>query len=263
MEGLPADAVDVETRAIELVRGQTKQLIQEYRARFGVVVSTDQARELFPDYSASLETRLRYSAAIQRSAGCLADMVFSEIVQEESGGNALFTAGGTGAGKTSAILQNTETGQALAGARVIYDSNFNSFKSALAKVELALRAECSVSVIFVYRNPIEAYLEGVLPRALEQGRTVSIEGHLRMHQDSRSTFLKVQRRLQGNERVGFIVLANTGHESEAFKTDIDYLRGIKYDDDDAVCAVIRKGLDDAYGEGEIPQSLYEISRGGL
>lgn len=262
MEGLSADAVEVEARAIERVTTESKQLIHEYRARFGVVVSTDQARELFPDYSASLESRLRYAGAVQHSAACLADMVFHDIVQEEMGGDALFTAGGTGAGKTSAILQNAETGQGMAGARVIYDSNFNSLKSALAKVELALRAECTVSVIFVHRNPVEAYLEGVLPRALEQGRTVSIAGHLRMHKDSRLTFLKVQRRLQAREKVGFMVLANTGHESEAFKTDIDYLRSIKYDDT-AVCAAIRKGLDDACREGKIPQGLYEISRGGL
>jgi hypothetical protein len=262
MEGLPRDAVEVETRAIELVSGQAEQLIQEYLRRFGVVVSTDHARELFPDYAASLESKLRYAGAVQHSAAYISDMVFGQVLQGEPGGNALFTAGGTGAGKTSAILQNIETGQAMAGARVIYDSNFNSFKSALAKVELALKAECTVSVIFVHRNPVEAYLEGVLPRALEQGRTVSIQGHLRMHKDSRGTFLKMQRRLQGNEKVAFTVLSNAGHESEVFKADVDYLRAVTYDDD-AVCAVIRKGLDDAYTEGKIPQSLYEISRGGL
>jgi len=261
MKGLSPDAVEVETRAIELVHEQAEQLVKEYRGRFGVVVSTDQARELFPEYAGSLESRLRYAAAIQRSAARLADMVFEQIVQEESGGVALFTAGGTGAGKTSAILRNAESSQAMAGARVIYDSNFNSFKSALAKVELALKVECTVSVVFVHRHPVEAYLEGVLPRALEQGRTVSIEGHLRMHKDSRSTFLKVQQRLQDTGNVGFTVLANTGHESEAFRADIDYLRAIKYDDD-VVFAAIRKGLDDAYTEGKIPRSLYEISRGG-
>lgn len=77
-------------------------------------------------------------------------------------------------------------------------------------------------MIYVHRNPVEAYLNGVIPRALEQGRTVSIEGHLRMHKDSRETFLKIQKRLQDNDNVGFTVLANTGHESESFETDLDY-----------------------------------------
>jgi hypothetical protein len=67
---------------------------------------------------------------------------------------------------------------AAAGARVIYDSNFNSLKSAVAKVGLALEAKCKVKVIFVHGNP-EAHLEGVLPRAIEQGRTLI--GHLCLH----------------------------------------------------------------------------------
>lgn len=140
MEGLPADAQEVEARAIALLEEHSKELVREYRARFGVVVSTDQARELFPEHAATLETRLRYAGAVQHSAAAVADQVFHEIVQEDSGGEALFTAGGTGAGKTSAILANAETGQAMAGARIIYDSNFNSLKSSLARVELALKA---------------------------------------------------------------------------------------------------------------------------
>lgn len=117
-------------------------------------------------------------------------------------------------------------------------------------------------MIYVHRNPVEAYLNGVIPRALEQGRTVSIEGHLRIHKDSRETFLKIQKLLQDNDNVGFTVLANTGHESESFETDLGYLRSIQYDDP-AVLATIRKGLDDAYRKGKIPQGLYEISCGSL
>jgi hypothetical protein len=260
MTGLTPDAVEVETRAIELVHSHAEQLVQEYCRRFGVVVSTDQARELFPDYSVSIENKLKYAAAVQRSAASLADMVFEAMVNEEIGGVALFTAGGTGAGKTSAILRNIESKESLGGARVVYDSNFNSFKSAMAKVEMVLHAKCKVSVIFVHRHPVEAYLQGVLTRAVEQGRTVPIEGHLRIHKDSLSTFLKVQQLLEDNENVAFMVLSNTGHESEAFRADIDYLRAIKYDGD-ALFVAIRKGLDDAYTEGKIPQALYESSRG--
>ena len=217
MKRLGPEALEVEARAIQLVEERGDELIREYRRLFGVVVSTDQARELFPEYSASIGNRLKFALAIQRSAASLADLVFRQIVEEESGGGALFTAGGTGAGKTSAILRNSNGAQAVAGARVIYDSNFNSFDSAMGKVELALKARCTVSVVFVHRHPVEAYLQGVIPRALEDGRTVSIEGHLRMHRDSRKTFLKMQRRLQGNEKTGFTVLSNTGHESEVFQ----------------------------------------------
>ncbi len=48
--------------------------------RFGVVVGTDLARELFPDYTASLENRLKFAAAVQRSAAHIADQVFTNIL---------------------------------------------------------------------------------------------------------------------------------------------------------------------------------------
>jgi hypothetical protein len=187
-------------------------------------------------------------------------LVFKEIVNEGSGGAALFTAGGTGAGKTSALLRTMEGDESLSDARVIYDSNFNSLTSSLAKIESALDAKCKVTVIFVHRHPLEAYLQGVVPRAFEEGRTVSIKGHLRMHKDSLSTFLKVQRRLELNENAVFRVLSNTGHESELFRADLDYLKAVKYDDQ-ALFAAIRKGLDDAYHEGKISKELYEFSCG--
>jgi hypothetical protein len=50
------------------------------------------------------------------------------------GGDALFTAGGTGAGKTTAIRTNSQTRGLISEAAVVYDSNFNSLGSARAKV---------------------------------------------------------------------------------------------------------------------------------
>jgi hypothetical protein len=86
MKGLSADAVEVETLAIELVGNDGVRLVSEYRRLFGVTVSTDSARELFPDNSASIDSRLQYAAAVQRSAASLAALVFETIVREESGG---------------------------------------------------------------------------------------------------------------------------------------------------------------------------------
>lgn len=151
---------------------------------------------------------------------------FAEILSEPGHGMVLFTAGGTGAGKTTAIRSTRETEGLLTRARVIYDSNFNSLPSARGKVELAMEAGATAVVIFVHRHPVETYLEGVLPRALEEGRTVCIAAHLRMHRDSLKTFLRMQRAFAANPRAAFMVLNNTGHEAEAFPSDITYLQGV-------------------------------------
>jgi hypothetical protein len=257
---LSPEAKEIEKRAIETVNEQLETLIQEYRRRFGVVVGTDFARELFPDYTASLESRLKFGLAVQRSAAKVADAVFARIVSESNDGRALFTAGGTGAGKTTAIRSNADANGLIANARIIYDSNFNSVASAKAKVNLAIEAGLDVVVIFVHRHPVESYLQGVLPRALEEGRTVPIGGHLRMHRDSLKAFLKVQRAFSGNGQVGFMVLNNTGHEAEAFPADIAYLKSVSYSQEE-IFRAIKEGLDDVYSQGKISEALYEASCG--
>ena len=255
---LSPEAQQVEERAIAQVKQELGYLIREYRKRFGILVGTDFARELFPDYAVSIANKLKFATAVQRSASKVADEVFAEILSEPGHGMVLFTAGGTGAGKTTAIRFTRETEGLLTHARVIYDSNFNSLPSARGKVELAIEAGATAVVIFVHRHPVEAYLEGVLPRALEEGRTVCIAAHLRMHRDSLKTFLRVHRAFAANPRAAFMVLNNTGHEAEAFPSDITYLQGVNYKQED-VFKAIKEGLEDAYRQGKISQDLYEAS----
>jgi hypothetical protein len=97
ISGLSPEAQVVESRTIELVGEGLDRLIEQYRKRFGVVVATDLARELFPDYTASLKSRLRFALAVQRSAAHVADAVYERILSAPVIGDALFTAGGTGA----------------------------------------------------------------------------------------------------------------------------------------------------------------------
>jgi hypothetical protein len=257
---LSLEARVVQERAIDEVERRLDNLVDLYRQRFGVVVGTDLARELFPDYAATLESRLKFAGVVQRSAARVADEVFSRIVSGPRVGDALFTAGGTGAGKTTAIRTSSRTEGLIASAAVIYDSNFNSFASAKAKVDLALRAGLRVIVIFVHRHPVEAYLEGVLPRALVEGRTVSIEGHLRMHRNALKTFLRAQRKFAEDSQAAFLVLNNTGHEAEAFPTDVAYLKSVQYPQEELYNA-IKEGLDDAYRQGKIAEALYAASCG--
>jgi hypothetical protein len=51
MDGLSPEAQAVEARAVERAELELDGLIEEYRERFGVVVGTDLARELFPQFS--------------------------------------------------------------------------------------------------------------------------------------------------------------------------------------------------------------------
>jgi hypothetical protein len=260
LKGLGPEEQAVQERSIALLKSDSERLIAEYRSRFGIVVGTDLARELFPEYCVNIDSRLRFAASVQRPSALLADLVFGRIVSEIDGGSSLFTAGGTGAGKTTSILRDGTTKEVFNCSRVIFDGNLNSFKPARAKIEAVLERRCKVVVVFVHRHPVEAYINGVIPRALEHGRTVPIQGHLRMHKDSIETFLKCHRHFADNQNVSFIVLNNTGHEQETFKSPVDYLKDIKYDSP-VLEAAIRKGLDNELTEKRISQALYEASCG--
>lgn len=258
--GFPPDEQAVQDRAIAYYKVNKDQLVAGYRDRFGVTVGTDLAREMFAEYTESIETRLRFAGAVQRAAAALADSVFDQVLPECAGGLALFTGGGTGAGKTTSIMRNGVTKAALHYASVIIDGNFNSFKSSKNKLDFVLAKGCRAVVVFVHRHPVAAYIKGVIPRALEQGRTVPIDAHLRMHKDSIVTFLKVHRLFADNQNVSFIVLNNTGHEQESFAADVDYLKSVKYDSP-VLEAAIRKGLINELAEERISQALYEASCG--
>jgi hypothetical protein len=81
-----------------------------------------------------------------------------------------------------------------------------------------------------------------------------------MHKDSRKTFLKMTKSFASNNDVSFMVLSNTGHESEAFPADVDYLKSVQYDEV-AVVEAIREGLDHALNQQTISQTLYAASCG--
>ena len=260
LKGLGPEEQAVQERSIALLKSAKERLVSEYRAKFGVLVGTDLARELFPEYTVNVSSRLQFAAAVQRAAAGLADLVFEQIVSESSHGLALFTGGGTGAGKTTSIMRNGAATAAFHGAAVVFDGNFNSFKPSKSKLEFVLSQKCRAVVVFVHRHPVAAYIKGVIPRALEQGRTVPIHAHLRMHKDSIETFLKIQRQYVDNPNVSFIVLNNTGHEQESFPATVDYLKDVKYDSP-VLEAAIRKGLDNELAEKRISQTLYEASCG--
>jgi len=165
--GLPPEEKAVQDRAIAFLKASKAELVLAYRARFKAVVGTDLAREMFDEYTATLDSRLRYSSSVQRPAAALADAVFDQIISECDGGLALFTAGGTGAGKTTAIFRNGAAKAAFHGAAVIHDGNFNSFKPSKGKIDSVLGRGCRAIVVFVHRHPVAAFIKGVVPRSLE------------------------------------------------------------------------------------------------
>jgi hypothetical protein len=58
-----------------------------------------------------------------------------------------------------------------------------------------------------------------------------------MHRDSLKTFLRGQRAFADNPQAAFLVLNNTGHETEAFPSDIAYLKSVQYPQEELFNAI--------------------------
>jgi hypothetical protein len=185
----------------------------------GKVLNTDTARELSPDY---LADRTR-SAAVHEPASALIKQIYARKLQEAPAPGerslVLFTAGGTGAGKSTAI--RNALGNLAEVAQIVYDTNMNGVASSIAKIDQALAAGKDVTIAYTYREPIAALREGALPRAMRQegefgsGRTVPVKEHLKTHLGARESMERIAAHYAGDPRVQIKVLDNSGAAGSA------------------------------------------------
>jgi hypothetical protein len=220
--------LDVERKARDAVRNNGLCLRKAYRSKFGNEIGTDNAREIVsPEYAASIEERTRLSSATQRPAGVLADELFDEAIRNpdpDKPNVVVMTAGGTGAGKTTALRAVPE----LADSQFIYDSNLGSKKSSVQKIEAAKAAGNRVEILFVHRDPVRALTDGVLPRAMEEGRVVGLEAHARMYRDFAENFGYLTRKYANDPSVRFLAFDNTGAAGEARLMPLEETARIRY-----------------------------------
>jgi hypothetical protein len=202
----------------------------------GKVLNTDVARELSADY---LADRTR-SAAVHEPASTFIKRLYAAKLKEPPKGDelplVLFTAGGTGAGKTSAIKALPEVSKIKDQAQIVYDTNMNTFDSAVTKIDQALEAGKDVSIVLVVRDPVDALVNGALTRAEGQaerfgtGRTVPIQDHIDTHIGAMETIPKLAKHYAGDPRVSIKVIDNTQGRGKQAERDLPWLETLRYND---------------------------------
>lgn len=221
----------------------------------GRIINTDLARELSPEYRAD---RSR-SAEVHEPASAFVKQLYAAKLREPVPAGmkreVLFTGGGTGAGKS--------TGLALLGAEasragIVYDTNMNTLSSAISKIDQALNEDWDVSIVYTWRDPIEALVKGALPRAERMGRTVPLETHIETHVGAREAIDALQQHYAENERVTIRVIDNSHGKDNARVVDLENLPRI--DDvglyDKALAETVA-----AYDRGDIGRSTFRGSVG--
>jgi hypothetical protein len=172
----------------------------------GRILNTDIARELSPAYR---RNRTRSAEVHEAASAFVKHMYADKLAQPTPVGKrpaVLFTGGGTGAGKSTGLRA---LGNAADDAEIIYDTNMNTLSSAVEKIEQALATGREATVLFTYRDPIEAMTGGALPRAQRMGRTVPLREHARTHQGSAETIHKLAEHYAGDKRVTILAIDNS------------------------------------------------------
>ena len=152
---------DLNTRLQQKIFSDFDAAVREYSAlpatKNGKLLDTDQARELSPEYRADRSL----APKVHEAASAFTQRVFeTRMADSPDGGLVMFMAGGGGAGKSSAEYL---LGAEMDRAGTILDGTLSSYDKAARNVQLALDNNQSVIIAYVYREPVEAMRNGVLP----------------------------------------------------------------------------------------------------
>lgn len=227
----------------------------------GKVLNTDIARELSPDY---LADRTK-SAAVHEPASYFIKRMYEQKLDDmEPGGRVMFTSGGTGAGKTTAISSLPHVQAMFDDAAIVYDTNMNKLTSAVKKIEQALDAGAQVQIVHVQRDAVEALVKGALPRAANQakkfgtGRTVPLSAHADTHRGAAEVIQQLAEKYKDDPRVFIQVLDNTRGKGGARPADLDFVRQFDYNDMERK---LYDALKQQYDAGAIPESVFRATAG--
>jgi hypothetical protein len=263
---LPPDQQTIEARFAAWILEDVDRAVAEYakhpETQGGKVLNTDIARDLSRDYNATKDARSTLSAAVHEPASWLVKEIYRRRLAEApaAGERAVvtFTAGGTGAGKSSAIAKVSAVQGAVDVSQIVYDTNMNTLDSARGRIEQALAAGKDVSLVFVARDPVVALTQGALPRAMRQGRTVPLAEHAKTHTGAAKVVKQLAKEYEGNDRVAITVIDNTGPNGSQAVAEIAMVGRIDYTD---LEARLREALDKEYGNGRISEVVYRGTLG--
>jgi hypothetical protein len=259
----PQSQDPIEQEYFDRLQNDYLKLRQEYAAikesGGGKILNTDIARELSPHY---LADRTK-SANVHEPSSQFIKRVYAEKLSNPTpkgmDNTVVFTAGGTGAGKTTALEAVKNISDSVKRAEMVYDTNMNKFETSDKKIQQALKGNRKVSIIYTYRDPVEALENGALKRANRQekehgtGRTVPIGEHLKTHIGALNTIHELQEKYKNNPKVKIQVIDNSRGAGKSAVSSLDKLPKLN---ENEVQRRLYDTLDRARRSGAISENTY-------
>ena len=231
----------------DYVTNNFSQLKQDYVKRvtqlFGTptIVSADEFKHVIPNgLDGSIESH--------KASTLARDQYFNELIGSQKGkGNntVLFTGGPTGVGKTSALRDAGIDPKQYA---VVLDSNLNRSSSPI-KFQQAIDNGYKVDVVFTHRDPVESWINGVLPRVSSEGRTLPASEHVMRHTEAPENIAAAhaQQVIHG-DKFNIIHIDNTGVSGASKVVSLDNIPKFDYND---LHEKLISGTNNAVAEGRL------------
>ena len=266
----------IEARFAAYLETHTAEAVARYVARYGKEISTDNARELSPDYApggmdvadpVTKAARTKWGEAVFQPARAFSRELYRRALNRETPPHqrrqVVFTAGGAGVGKSTSIQKLPGIAHAVEAAEIIYDTTLSESKSATERIHEGLNAGRTVRIVFVYRDPIDALIKGVFPRAKTTGRIPTLGGFLNTYLGAVETLLKIAAIYKDDSSVAIAVIDNSRGIDYATLSDLRFVESIagKYSRETLKTQLIRATAT-AYEKGKkgehggLPEILY-------
>ena len=267
----------VEARFATYLETHTSEAVSRYVAKYGKEISTDNARELSPDYApggmdatdpVTKAARTKWGEAVFLPARAFSRELYRRALNRETPSHErrqiVFTAGGAGAGKSTSIRQFPRMAQMVEEAEIVCDTTLSEWKSATERIQEGLSADRTVSIVFVYRDPADALIRGVFPRAKDTGRIPTLGGFLNTYLGAAETLLKVAAAYKNDSRVAIAVIDTSRGIDQANLSDLRFIKSMagKYSRESLKAQLIR-ATETAYEKGKkgehggLPEILYQ------
>lgn len=248
-------------KMVDAAAAQHNDLVDQYLKANDNYISADNARELFPQYAADRSL----SGEVHEQASAVSKDAYKRLLDERPGmGNntVLFTAGGTGAGKTSAISKLRDA----KAYPIIYDSNVTTAATAIPKVDAALDKGFKVEMTYVH-NDIHGSLDNAMSRAskmekeLGSGRTVPLDAHLTTHTEAPKTYIELAKHYADDPRVNFKAIDNSVHNTPVEQSDpLAFMGKVRYNDSNET---LRENLTKQVARAHADGSISDRTRAGF
>ncbi len=253
---------NIESRFIDSISSNLPAAIKKYsqlpQTDGGRIINTDEVRQLSADYAGDHSV----TAAVHEPSSWLAGVMYKRaLAQPAPPGKdnvVVMTAGGTGSGKTSG-LDLAHMDPITRRAQIVFDTAMNSFETGKDKIAAARNAGKGVIIHYVYRDPLQSFAEGSLPRSMDMGRVVPIEAVKGTHEGSSKAIKKLMVHFKDDPMVQFVATHNEGNGKAVA---IDPSEAVKLKSKVSL-EILRSAAKEALKNGTITPELYARTTGQL